>query len=198
MTDRDWRNARIEEAAKMISEFAASNGPVDAFHTAKVLVSMFEKALGEAPVTPTVAEGTSDEREALARLLDHRINPASGDGMTNPWWLADVILAAGFRRSGVPEPSAFDFVKYEQDHGREPEPQGEPSTHDDGCEADWGPEGQESPCRCAERAKGEPSDAPSDADLDAARAEIAARMNYKIGPTRDAMRAALRAANNIR
>lgn len=33
------------------------------------------------------------------------------------------------------------------------------SAHDDGCEADWGPEGQESPCRCAERAQGEPSDA---------------------------------------
>lgn len=24
--------------------------------------------------------------------------------------------------------------------------------HDEACEADWGPEGQESPCRCAERA----------------------------------------------
>ena len=36
--------------------------------------------------------------------------------------------------------------------------QGEPSAHDDGCEADWGPEGQESPCRCAERAQGQASD----------------------------------------
>ncbi|KTR79136.1 hypothetical protein NS234_01840 [Microbacterium oxydans] len=30
----------------------------------------------------------------------------------------------------------------------------EPSAHDDACEADWGTEGQESPCRCSERAQG--------------------------------------------
>lgn len=32
--------------------------------------------------------------------------------------------------------------------------------HDEACEADWGPEGQESPCRCAERAH--QAEAPSD------------------------------------
>ena len=26
----------------------------------------------------------------------------------------------------------------------------EPPAHDEACEADWGPEGQESPCRCGE------------------------------------------------
>jgi len=25
------------------------------------------------------------------------------------------------------------------------------SEHDESCEADWGPEGQESPCRCGEK-----------------------------------------------
>lgn len=35
---------------------------------------------------------------------------------------------------------------------------------------------------------------PSDAQVDASRAEVAARMNYKVKPTRVAMRAALRAA----
>lgn len=40
------------------------------------------------------------------------------------------------------------------------------SAHDDGCEADWGSEGQESPCRCAERAQGEPSDAQVEAVKD--------------------------------
>ena len=41
MTDREQL---IEEAAKAIAEFAAQDGPVDAFHLAKVLYGRFEKA----------------------------------------------------------------------------------------------------------------------------------------------------------
>lgn len=69
------------------------------------------------------------------------------------------------------------------------ESQGEPSAHDDGCEADWGPEGQESPCRCAERAQGEPS------DTDHRVCELAARVSQL-----EVENAALRAAGvgNVR
>lgn len=38
----------------------------------------------------------------------------------------------------------------------------EPPAHDEGCEADWGSEGQESPCRCAT-----PTDRPSEDEREA-------------------------------
>lgn len=113
---------------------------------------------------------TESEREALARLIE--------DGFEQPdenYATADRILAAGFRRSEVPEPSGREakihgeLVTMRVDEWRRItdelarlrtlEGSLEPSAHDDACEADWGAEGQESPCRCAERAQGEPSDA---------------------------------------
>ncbi len=54
MTD----NSVIEEAAKAIAEFAAHDGPVDAYHLAKVLYARFEQA--RTPSTPT-----DDERPTI-------------------------------------------------------------------------------------------------------------------------------------
>lgn len=34
-----------EDVARVIAEFAAAEGPVDAYHTAKVLVKMFEERI---------------------------------------------------------------------------------------------------------------------------------------------------------
>lgn len=63
----------------------------------RAALAVFEKALGEATVTPT-----DDEREALAFVIEQ--------GWGNPTWdgktlrpidrqIADAVLAAGFRRS---------------------------------------------------------------------------------------------------
>lgn len=178
-------------------------------------------AVTAAKVVEEAHNPTDDEREALANLIQL--------GYVTDWYeAADRILAAGFRRSEVPEPSSVaemierssigtpeaqalratvsdekaaalvaEAHRRSEPHGEPssevPEPSGreakihgelvtmrvdewrritdelarlrtlegslEPSAHDDACEADWGAEGQESPCRCAERAQGEPSDA---------------------------------------
>lgn len=99
-------------------------------------------------------------------------------------WSSEIV--ADFRRSEVPEPSA----EPKHDEHYQNQPQGGPSAHDDGCEADWGSEGQESPCRCAERAQGEPSDAQVDAARDAYYATW--------GPHEIKIRAALIAAGSVR
>lgn len=83
--------------------------------------------------------------------------------------------------------------------------QGEPSDarskHDERCEADWGAEGQESPCRCAERAQAPVSDALRAANdlllaaYDAnSRGDDAAFLRGHIKQAVPVIRAALRAA----
>lgn len=123
MTDNDWRNARIEEAAKAI----AGLDNVNSFHLekARAVLAVFEKALGEATATPTDADEVISEREVLDILLAHkkadiaafnicctcgyRGTTVSRKGdferhVTDR--LAEFLLAEGFRRSKVPEPSA--------------------------------------------------------------------------------------------
>lgn len=48
---------------------------------------------------------TDDEREALAKLVAETSIARGGPGYVTPSDIADAILAAGFRRSVVPEPS---------------------------------------------------------------------------------------------
>lgn len=74
------------------------------------------------------------------------------------------------------------------------------SAHDDGCEADWGSEGQESPCRCAEWAQGEPSDARAkviDALVMTRLSDFAGTDMGVIEQAADAVLAALRAAGVV-
>lgn len=96
MTNRD---DLIEEVARMIADFAAYDGPVDAFQTAKVLVGMFEKA--SAP--------TDDAREALAAaVLEASVwpeKPMRAPGGSE-FAFVDRLLASGawgFRRPSPPE-----------------------------------------------------------------------------------------------
>lgn len=116
---------------------------------------------------------TDDEREALIALMDQPITGAS-DGRTFTEMVVDAILAAGFRRTEVPEPSAEcpqPCVHLSQEDAREGrscaehpctcrEPQGEPANVTD-PEKSYIPGGEMS---VSERSvQGEPTDAEVDA-----------------------------------
>lgn len=179
------REELIEEAAKAIfgvnNRLDSTQWPRSSYQAvyrerARAALAVFEKA--HAP--------TDDEREALDRAVrgvtwnasnyPHRAQPHILGADIGPLTtkIVEAVESAGFRRSEVPAP------------------QGEPLFHDDDCEADWGPEGQESPCRCAESAQGEPSDA------QVYDAEVAFWAHKeRTGIFKGAMRAALRAAQGV-
>lgn len=74
----DWRNARIEEIEALlvdapIIDFVDGGVLQDSRQLARDLVAVFEKALGEATVTPTDDEEPSDARG------DYRIFDTQGD-----------------------------------------------------------------------------------------------------------------------
>lgn len=135
---------------------------------------------------------TDDEREALASLIQSfryagRLFAASAK---TDYRDADRILAAGFRRAVVPEPSAEPPLRSAWHAtpavtSRGAEPQGEPSSI---------PFYDEKMRELAEvREQGEPSDSEIDAALFAYWGE-----NAKVYGSRNGMRAALRAAAEAR
>lgn len=118
---------------------------------ARLALAVFEKALGEATVTPT-----DDERANENDLLDFLSKGEAWQairGMDAPG-LATELATAGFRRSEIPEPSA------------------EPK-HDESC-AEWCNhcqacgEGIRYGSRCREHYQNQPQAEPSDAQLLAA------------------------------
>lgn len=160
------------------------------------------KALGWAPaLTPT-----DGEREALLELLGPILHLPISE-------IRDRILAAGFRRSEVPEPRAEEP---DLPNGHAPIEKLAPFLARRIVGAPEGPTVTQEAIALldAMNAEGriiyadysrlqdlisssEPQGEPSDASVDAARSEIAAHMNYKTQPTRGAMRAALRAAGVV-
>lgn len=122
----DWRNARIEEAERRYPDIEANP---ETFPTgwsreqernAFIAGAVFEKALGEATVTPTDADEVISEREALriaeldARqaayrqdctdwFVDHEQEPGITTNAFFRGW--DAAVDGGFRRTEIPEPS---------------------------------------------------------------------------------------------
>lgn len=143
----------IVEKTIVPASIAATDKQEDAVYDQLVLdiLAVFEKALGEATVTPT-----DDERETLMYTMwsDDRAHGRAHDPFDQmnerslAWYRdnAMAILAAGFRRSAVPEPSAecpkcgvrvtdetpstFYTHHDEACGGPLEEPQGEPSDAD--------------------------------------------------------------------
>lgn len=98
----------IEEARR----WPAGVGPIPSAAPGK-LIARLTDALEAAEKAHTP---TDDEREALVALVnDARLRP--GTGRTMPEVAADVILAAGFHRSEVPEPSAEGLHQVQYDDG---------------------------------------------------------------------------------
>lgn len=97
MNDNDWRNAMIEEAAKAINTSSSHYGPEwsdiedrqkDRFrHIARAALAVFEKALGEATVTPTGAQ-------CRILPLQHRVQNPSHHGSAAQGEPSDVQLDA--------------------------------------------------------------------------------------------------------
>lgn len=200
----------IKEAARMIAEFAAHEGPVDAFHTAKVMIGMFEKALGEATVTPTDDEREAATTEVYGIINSHYWAATGTPGIcacgydvdaepagTMAEHRAQAVIDAGFRRTEVPEPPRIGCnICGEALPDGEPHICPEPGDlhqmrYDDGS---WSRtlEGRPEP-------QGEPSDARVTAAMQAARS-VYIENGWVISPVvfeADAMRAALRAAGGV-
>lgn len=162
------------------------------------LIDAREKALGEATVTPTDADEVISEREALTRRAiraadeaDRCHNPTIEAWSDGEQFTSDDLraLAAGFRRSEVPEPSAVE--------GRMCGPcsRGQHAPCDRENEF-WG----DCTCSCNAKPQGEPSDA-----------QVLAALNATVRPDQEApdlsfwgvekadrMRSALRAAGEVR
>lgn len=170
---------------------------------AEAALAVFEKAH-----TPT-----DNEQEALARTIylwdvAESVSSTAWEDLLDTQrdvWLegADFVIAAGFRRSEVPEPSAEGpaFIAIMPSSPETSKRWYSMYCRECGVEemmAETADDPRLIERRDAHNRVIHPQGEPSDADLDAARAEIAARMNYKVEPTRDAMRAALRAANEVR
>lgn len=97
----------MSDNEKLIEE-AYRQGRSDEKYSLAYAPPVFEKALGEATVTPT-----DDEREALAKLLDE-IDSDWLMGEARPPYPSEmahelILRGVGFRRSEVPEPSAEDY-----------------------------------------------------------------------------------------
>lgn len=135
MTDNE---KLIEEAAKAIRQLETDgilSGDLPDFEEmARAALAVFEKALGEATVTPTAHEVTSDER--WLNNLSYAATTLEASADNGDRYCARLIrehlAAAGFRRSEVPEPSADDAMSHYTDPAdpfwqSSPELQGEPS-----------------------------------------------------------------------
>lgn len=137
------RSVLIEEAYRQ--------GRSDERYSLAYAPPVFDEALGEATVTPTAHEVTTDEREALTLIVrdvhnyDGRPGFLSLSGV-DAGRIAEAILAAGFRRSEASESSVETWVcgkcgESAYEHSlttstciwepveTRPEPQGEPSAH---------------------------------------------------------------------
>lgn len=223
MIDNDWRNARIEEAAKAIFYADPPSNPhgpssdlvfgepythsatKTARKHARAALAVFEKAH-----TPT-----DDERNALAVIVAYVEDDYQREhGTLNGSALAtaDAILAAGFRRTDVPEPSAEcpqPCMHLSQEDAREGrtcaehpctcrEPQGEPSQRCTYCGEDF-PQPVSLHHTESECVQGEPSDTQVQAALGVWREYPGDHIERSSTDwNRDRMRAALRAAGAVR
>lgn len=183
---REDREALIEEAAKAIfAEIYPDEFVPDVFHpqvaemkAARAALAVFEQAH-----TPT-----DDEREILTRI----IHDETGEPEEESGFVADAILAAGFRRPVQGEPPVapyFDDGMIDPDICRE-------------CEE------PESSCRCLEARTPEPQGEPTDAQVLAALSALLPAVDWsaeamgKANPTwiasmRDALRAAAAVQNTV-
>lgn len=170
MTDNE---KLIEDAAKAIHEALLAKGGYRG--GAEAALAVFEKAH-----TPT-----DDEREALWKVIDKErrgwVRMGSGDSTV----LRDVILASGFRRSEVPEPSG--------------------KRHAWQCMVPYSPEGScaEPGCGCWCH-KGEPQGEPSDAQVEEVKRHMWHEPSKRCGcgarieTLDDQVRHVLRAAGGVR